>query len=187
MGSDSRCNHHVHWSGHACLCLGHYFEWLGHLLCMVPVLLRHRCWWRISHDGNIWNGECRGFWQGLNKGRSSSPRPQSYQRFLDAGMGAILQPVHSHCCPSVLPPRKREPSILGSGGTMDIPYLFCHTGRRYALAGVFSYVQDESRKQAIGRSKEEVQGHRVRHSVPQAYFLLLRPSHHRNRWRLVLQ
>lgn len=187
MGSNSRCNHHVPWSRHACLRLGYHAQRLDHLLYVVSLLLWYWCGWRISDDSYIRHGERSRLWQGLNKGRSSSPRPQSHQRFLDARMGSIRQPSHPHYSPSVLSPRKREPTILGSGRAMDLPYFLCHPSCRYTLAYLLPYFQDEIRGQAIGRGEEEVKGYRLRYSVPQAYFLILWPSLNRNRWWLVLQ
>ena len=187
MGSDPRCHHHVHRSRHACLLLGYHSEWLGHMLHVVSLLLRDRCWWWVPHDGNVRHGECRWLWQGLNKGRPSSPRSESHQRFFDARLGPTRQPSHPHCCPAVLPPRKREPTVLGGSRAMDLPCLLCHSSGRYTLAGVLPYFQDEIRRKAIGRSKEEVKGHRLRYSVSQADLHLLRPAPDSDRWRLVLQ
>lgn len=44
MGVDSRRYHHVTRFGHAYRRLGCHTEWLGYLLCVVVIRIRHWCW-----------------------------------------------------------------------------------------------------------------------------------------------
>lgn len=65
MGSDSRCYHHVYRFTHAYCILGNIAEWLGHLLRLVPFLLRYRSRWRVPHDCHFRHGKRRRFRQGV--------------------------------------------------------------------------------------------------------------------------
>src|SRR6266536_1315349 len=45
LGSDSRCHHHVSRSLYVDCLMVLELEWLGHLLCLVALLLWCRSWW----------------------------------------------------------------------------------------------------------------------------------------------
>ena len=105
LGSYSRCHHHVHGSAHAYCVVGCYSERMGHLLCLVTLLLRCWCRRRISDDCHIWYGECCWLRQDFDQGRPSSPWMQGHECVLDAGLGSIGQPSRAHYPSSRLPPR----------------------------------------------------------------------------------
>src|ERR1700753_1588316 len=103
MGSYSRCHYHVSRTGDVGCFLGNISQWMGHLLYLVALFLWYRCWRRISHDCYSSYGKCHWIRSRVYQGRSSSSWTKSHYSFLDARLGSILQPSHSHHPPPHLP------------------------------------------------------------------------------------
>lgn len=127
MGPYSRCDNHVPRTDHVDVCMGPDPKRMGHLLHMVPLLLRHRRRGRIPHDSDKRDGKRRRLRQSLNERRPPSSRPQSDQRLLDARLGPILQPGSSNPPSSLLSSRKWESPLFRPRHTMDLPHFLCHS------------------------------------------------------------
>lgn len=143
MGSDPRCDNHVPRADHADICMGSDPKRMGHLLRLVPLLLRNRRRGRISNDGDKRDGKRRWVRENLHERGPSPSGPQSDERLPDARLGPILQPGPLDSPPTLLSSWEWEPTLLGPGHSMDLSHLLCHSSTWNPLARLLPNIQDE--------------------------------------------
>lgn len=167
---------------HARRLVGRHPQRLGHLLRVVPVHLRNRRRWRVSHDGDDRaRGPVRRL-AGADVERPASPRPQRLAHLPYAGLGSDVQPGHPYRPPHHFPPRLGQPSLQHALGSVDVPRPVRDRRRHDALARLPPFLPGRLLDGPEAQGQEAPAGcrHGLRHQVVQALRLALWRSHDRH-------